>query len=273
MSKRVSLKKSKSKSQSVTLASARWTLFDQPQLVGDEDAATYHELLARIRAAVKPVDIIDDMFIADVAALEWEVLRWRRLKTSLIRVRELDALERFLREKLDYDVYSDRFADELTEILQENLPEDQPEDSAQTLAGECARNEPDAIDKVIKILDGAGLHLNHILKNAQTHKAEELVKQYVRHEPDAVTLVSELLVQAGTSMDVLLVNALARILDDIERIDRLTTVAEGRRNASLREIDRRRVVLGETLRRTVQEVEEGEFEVIEATPAKGKKVA
>jgi hypothetical protein len=120
MSKRVSLKKSKSKSQSVTLTSARWTLFDQPQLVGDEDAATYHELLARIRAAVKPVDIIDDMFIADVAALEWEVLRWRRLKTSLIRVRELDALERFLREKLDYDVYSDRFADELTEILQES---------------------------------------------------------------------------------------------------------------------------------------------------------
>jgi mannitol-1-phosphate/altronate dehydrogenase len=99
------------------------------------------------------------------------------------------------------------------------------------------------------------------------------VKQYVRHEPDAVTLVDELLAQAGTSMDVVVVDILAPNLDDIERIDRLTTVAEGRRDASLREIDRRRVVLGETLRRTVQEVEEGEFEVIEATPAKGKKVA
>jgi hypothetical protein len=28
-------------------------------------------------AAVKPVDIIDEMFIADVVSLEWEVLRWR----------------------------------------------------------------------------------------------------------------------------------------------------------------------------------------------------
>ena len=99
------------------------------------------------------------------------------------------------------------------------------------------------------------------------------MQQYARHESDAVTLVDELLVQAGTSMDVLLANALAAVLDGIERIDRLTTVAEGRRNASLREIDRRPVVLGETLRRTVQEVEEGEFEVIEARPAKGEKAA
>ena len=52
-----------------------------------------------------------------------------------------------------------------------------------------------------------------------------------------------------------------------------TTIAENRRNASLREIDRRRAVLGETLRRSVQEVENAEFEVIEKTPAKGKNAA
>ena len=119
----------------------------QPQGAGGEDAATYHELLARIRAAVKPVDIIDDMFIADVAFLEWEVLRWRRLKTSLLRTRGLEALEDFLGEKLDYDLYSDRFADELTEILQEFFGRPGV-DFAQTLARECAQNEPDAVDKV-----------------------------------------------------------------------------------------------------------------------------
>ena len=45
MPERVRLEKTKSKSKSMTLASARWTLFDQPQLLGGEDAATYHELL------------------------------------------------------------------------------------------------------------------------------------------------------------------------------------------------------------------------------------
>jgi hypothetical protein len=54
-------------------------------------------------------------------------------------------------------------------------------------------------------------------------------------------------------------------LDNIERIDRLITIAESRRNGMLREIDRRRAMLGEILRRQVQEVE-GEFKVIDKTP-------
>lgn len=74
-------------------------------------------------------------------------------------------------------------------------------------------------------------------------------------------------------MDSITAKALAEGFDYIERIDRLTTIAENRRNASLREIDRHRAVLGESLRRSVQEIEDGEFEVIEPTPAKGKDAA
>jgi hypothetical protein len=265
--------KAKSKSKSVTLASARWTFFDQPQLLEGEDAATYHELLARIRAAVRPVDIIDEMFIGDMASLAWEVLRWRRLKTSLIRTHELEALEDFLRGNLAYDLCWGDVADRLTEILQENLPEDQTEDGARTLARECARNEPDAVDEVNKILARVGLDVDEIQSDARTSKAEDLVREYVRREPGAVAVVNELLANDGTSIDGLLADALAGKLDDIERIDRLTTVAEGRRNNSLREIDQRRAFLGQTLRRTVQEVEEAEFEEVETTPAKGTKAA
>jgi hypothetical protein len=248
----------------------RLALFGPPPLIAGEDPATYDELLARIRAAVKPADVIEEMLIADMAMLEWEVLRWRRLKTSLIRSRGLEALENFLRQNLEYDAYSDAFADWLTELLQENLSDDQAKD-AQKLAHQCARNEPDAVDKVNKILDRIGLQMDHVLKCARDQKAKDLVPGYVRHEPDAVALVDEHLADAGTSMDTLVADALAGNLDDIERIDRLTAVAEGRRNASLREIYRRRAVLGETLRRTVQEVEDAEFEVIETTPAKGQK--
>jgi hypothetical protein len=136
----------------------RLSLFGPPLLIEGEDAATYDELLAHMLAAVKPVDVIDEMLIVDVASLEWEILRWRRLKTNLIRARGLKALEWFLREKLDYDLYSEHFADDLAEILQDNLPEDQAED-AQTLARECARNEADAVDKVNKVLAGIRLDL------------------------------------------------------------------------------------------------------------------
>jgi hypothetical protein len=71
----------------------------------------------------------------------------------------------------------------------------------------------------------------------------------------------------------LVAQTLGQKLDRIERIDRLATIAESRRNASLREIDRRRAVLGQTLRRRVQEIEDAEFKVIETTPANRENAA
>jgi hypothetical protein len=67
------------------------------------------------------------------------------------------------------------------------------------------------------------------------------------------------------SIDALIVRELPLDLHATERIDRLITIAENRRNGMPREIDRRRAVLGEALRRKLQEVE-GEFEVIDKTP-------
>ena len=67
--------------------------------------------------------------------------------------------------------------------------------------------------------------------------------------------------------------ALEPELDNIERLDRLITIAETRRNASLKEIDRRRATLSQALRQSVQEVEDAEFNEIETTPAKGKSAA
>ena len=82
--------------KSTSKAISRHSLFGPPPILEGEDAAAYDELFGRVCAAVKPVDVIDEMFVADVVALEWEVLRWRRLKLSLIRARGLKALEGFL---------------------------------------------------------------------------------------------------------------------------------------------------------------------------------
>jgi hypothetical protein len=249
------------------------SLFGPPPILEGEDAAAYDELYGRVCAAIKPVDIIDEMLVADAVALEWEVLRWRRLKLSIIRARRLKALENFLSEKLAYDLYRKHFADELTTILQDNRAEDHAEDFAQTLAHKCAWNEPEAVKKVNEILDGIGLHMDRILDRAQALKAKELAHEYLQGEPGAVKLINELLARASVNIEALTVEVLAEDLDYVERVERLTTIAENRRNSSLREIDRRRTVLGEALRRSVQEVEAHEFEVIETTPAKGKNAA
>ena len=110
-------------------------------------------------------------------------------------------------------------------------------------------------------------------RDAQRLKAKEIVHGYAQHEPGAVTLVDHLLSSAVTSIEALTADALKEEFDYIERIDRLTAIAESRRNDALNEIERRRVVLGATLRQEVQEIEDAEFKVIDTTPAKGKKAA
>jgi hypothetical protein len=74
----------------------RLALFGPPILLEGEDAAAYDQLFARICSAVKPVDIIEEIFVADLVSLEWEVLRWRRLKSSLIQARGRRVLQNFL---------------------------------------------------------------------------------------------------------------------------------------------------------------------------------
>ena len=141
-------------------------LFGRPQLLHGEDAGAYHELLSRVRTVIKPVDIIDEMFVDDLVSLAWEVLRWRRLKASLMQTHGLRALEEFLIYHLDYDQYSKFFEEDLTEILQDNL-KDQSDDDAQTLAHKCAQNDLDADDKVNQILAAINMDIDDVLKIAK----------------------------------------------------------------------------------------------------------
>ena len=87
----------------VTLAPAPRSVFGQPLLLVGEDAAAFEQLRAQFRAAVRPVDIIEEMFVSDVVDLQWEILRWRRVKTSLLRTSVRSALKSFLSETLEFE--------------------------------------------------------------------------------------------------------------------------------------------------------------------------
>jgi hypothetical protein len=162
------------RSQSTVVSSAPppWRrLFGEPIFLQGEDPAAYGELLARIRSAVKPPDMIQEMLVADVVWLEWDVLRWRRLKGSLIRARGAKALEDFVYEQLDendesYELYWEQFANCLAGILQHNLPEDQVKD-ARRLAHKYAENEQEAVGKVDEILARHRLDIDDILRHAR----------------------------------------------------------------------------------------------------------
>ncbi len=250
---------------STVTAVSEHRLFGPPPLLEGEDAAAYDEFYGRVCAALKPLDVIDEMLIADVLALELEILRCRRWKSNRIRERGLEALQDFLCEELDYKHCRKRVADDLTDILRSNLPKHQAEDYAPMLARACAQNQSPAVDEVNKILDRIGDSMDYVLHRAQADEAQELTQKYRRRESATVKFIDKLLAAAGKSFDSLIAKALP--LDYIERIDHLITIAENRRDASLREIDRRRVVLGQKVRKSLQELEDNQLEVIEAAPA------
>jgi hypothetical protein len=76
-------------------------LFGPPPILAGEEAA-YEELGRRVYEAIKPIDVIDEMLIADVVASEWEFLRWSRLKISLIQACAAKGLVELLNNHLDF---------------------------------------------------------------------------------------------------------------------------------------------------------------------------
>jgi hypothetical protein len=61
-------------------------------------------------------------------------------------------------------------------------------------------------------------------------------------------------------------------IDEIERLDRMAIAAQACRDAALREIERRHLVLGQNLRRVFNEVEDADYQVIEP-PAEREEAA
>jgi hypothetical protein len=95
--------------------------------------------------------------------------------------------------------------------------------------------------------------------------AETLAEGWAARKSDVVEEVNKTLTSAGLTTDSILAQTFSLKVNDIERMQHLMALAETRRNATLREIDRHRQTLGQKLRRAAQQLEDGQFRVIEHT--------
>ena len=71
-------------------------------------------------------------------------------------------------------------------------------------------------------------------------KAHDLSEQWARREDEAVAAVDRHLVTAGLTMDAVMAETMSVEIELVEKMDRMIASAEIRRNATLREIERRR---------------------------------
>jgi hypothetical protein len=95
--------------------------------------------------------------------------------------------------------------------------------------------------------------------------AGQLSRTWASGDEEAVCEVERLLGRAGLTIDAVMAHTLAARIDDVERIDRMATIAEARRDAVLREIRSRRAAFGQALRRAGQAID-AEFEDVAPAP-------
>ena len=77
-------------------------LLGPPPVLEGEDSVAYHALWARIREAVTPRDILEEIWARDIVDNLWETLRLRRIKTALLHSSAHEGLERLLAPMTEY---------------------------------------------------------------------------------------------------------------------------------------------------------------------------
>ena len=81
---------------SVSAPATALALAQPAPLATGEDPATYDDLLARVAAAVKPSDVIEDLWVRDAVDDAWEVLRLRRYKAGYLAACRRDGMSTVL---------------------------------------------------------------------------------------------------------------------------------------------------------------------------------
>jgi hypothetical protein len=113
-----------------------------PPLFKGEDEAAYNELSARVADAVKPEDIFVELWVQDFVDNEWDVLRYRREKSSFMTSTAYEGLQKILEPLLE------QYLDQVD------------------LARAWAARDKAAIKRVDEILASAGLTMDAVM--AQT---------------------------------------------------------------------------------------------------------
>jgi glutamyl/glutaminyl-tRNA synthetase len=104
--------------------------------------------------------------------------------------------------------------------------------------------------------------LERILQRAGNNWTEDrdLSRRWAVRDRQAIKQVDKRLATMGLTIEAVTAETFVVMIDNIERVDRMIMNAEARRNAALREVDRHRSSVAQSLRRASEEAVEAEFE-------------
>ena len=109
------------------------------------------------------------------------------------------------------------------------------------------------------LLPRSALHAGNIYETA---------KKWACGDQKAAAAVNHVLATSGLTMDAVRARTFVAFIDRFECIDRMTMMAEQRRDTALREIERHRERFAKRLRRAIDDVEDAEFKDITVQEAR-----
>lgn len=99
------------------------SIFGLPPLLEGEDPDAYSALLAQVNGALKPKDILEQIWVRDFVDITWEIMRLKRFRPALIVAGYGDAIRDILNAELGYsraaDFCSKWLRDEEKELVRE----------------------------------------------------------------------------------------------------------------------------------------------------------
>ena len=95
-------------------------------------------------------------------------------------------------------------------------------------------------------------------------------EKWAARDADAIKEIEETLALPGLSIDLLTARVLINSLETIAQLDRMIASADSRRNAALRELERHRSNLAQTLRSASNDAIDAQFEDVKLQPDAGK---
>ena len=102
--------------------------------------------------------------------------------------------------------------------------------------------------------DEVGVHASQL--------ARQLATDWARRKPSAVKKVERLLASANLSMEAALAHTFLKHFESLEQIEHMIATMEKRRDAVVREIEHRRATLAQAVRRTVEQIERNDYQVL-----------
>ncbi len=230
-----------------SIGAERSTLFGPAPLLVGENAADREEFLQEVTAAVKPIDILEKIWVRDFVNHDSDAGLLRQLKAKLIN----DAARDLLKDEIcrcamkeAEDTADSSFEDDSSALLAEGDIEpdrseiegevDRKEQAANGLARRWRAGDLGAKNKLRKIFAAAGRDIEEVIADV-------------------------------------LATAVINTMQDAEWIDRKIMTEESRRNGVVRELDRHRAIVGFQLRRPSEQIHDAEYKVIEDAKIKDRR--